>query len=233
MRKFKFEEVNSTNEVLKTKKDIEQWDTIITEVQTAGKGRRGNVWESPKGAALFSFALKEDKLLSEKDYSLLPLIAGRAMLEGLNNIEKQDYKFKWPNDIYVNDKKISGILIEKVGEFYIIGVGVNVNNTEFTGNSKNGTSLKDITGKNYEIEEIIDMLIMIFKKTWARYVRGQWESLLGDINEKNYLKGKNIEIVNGETTNGVAGKVLENGRLEVEIAGEKVELMVGDIHIKL
>jgi len=233
MRKFKFETIDSTNEYLKNKNDIAQWDTVIADIQTNGKGRRGNVWTSPKGAALFSFALREDKLLTPKDYSLLPLIAGRGLVEGLKNIENLDYKFKWPNDVYLNDKKLSGILIEKVGEYYIIGMGININNTEF-GENNNGISLKEVTGKEYDIEEVIDMQIMIFKKTWARYVRGQWNTLLGDINGMNYLYEKEINIDNGcEKIEGKAGKVLENGKLEVETKEGKIEFMVGEVHIKL
>lgn len=231
--KFKFEKLDSTNEFLKSKEDLTQWDMAIAEVQTNGKGRRGNTWVSPKGAGLFSFALKEDKLLTSKDYSLLPLIAGISMIEALKNIENLDYKFKWPNDVYLNDKKLAGILIEKIEGFYIIGMGININNEEF-GENNNGISLKTATGNNYEIEEVIDMLFMIFKKTWARYVRGQWERLLGDINEKNYLKGKDIIIINGDKKiEGKAGKVLENGKLEVTTKEGKIELMVGEIHIKL
>ena len=233
MRKFKFETLKSTNEYLKNKNDIEQWDTVIAEVQTDGRGRRGNKWESPKGAALFSFALREDEYLTEKDYSLLPLIAGRALVEAMKNIEDLDYKFKWPNDIYVYDKKLSGILIEKVNNFYIIGMGINVNNIEF-GENINGISLKTITEKEYEIEEVIDMAIMIFKKTWARYVRGQWERLLSDINELNYLRGKEIIVQgHGKEKKGIAGKILENGHLEMEVENKKEEVVVGDIHIVL
>ena len=233
MRKFKLETIDSTNEFLKNKSDIEQWDTVIAEIQTNGKGRRGNTWISPKGAALFSFALKEDKLLTPKDYSLLPLIAGRAMVEGLKNIEDLDYKFKWPNDIYLNDKKLSGILIEKIDGFYIIGMGINVNNSEF-GEGNNGVSLKNITEKEYDLEEIIDMLIMMFKKNWARYVRGQWDRLLSDINELNYLEGKEIIVDNGNIQiKGIAKKVTKTGVLEVETETGIEEIIAGEVHIVL
>jgi BirA family biotin operon repressor/biotin-[acetyl-CoA-carboxylase] ligase len=233
MRKFKFEKIDSTNEYLKNKDDLAQWDTAIADVQTDGKGRRGNKWISPKGAALFSFALREDKLLTPKDYSLLPLIAGRAMVEGLKNIENLDYKFKWPNDIYLNDKKISGILIEKVGEFYIIGMGININNEEF-GENNNGTSLTEATGKKYDIEEIVDMQIMIFKKTWARYVRGQWERLLGEINNMNFLCGKTINIETGsEILEGTAKNITFDGTLELETMEGLKEVIAGEVSIKL
>ena len=233
MRKFKFETIDSTNEYLKNKDDLAQWDTAIADIQTNGKGRRGNKWVSPKGAALFSFALREDKLLTPKDYSLLPLIAGRAMVEGLKNIENLDYKFKWPNDIYLNDKKISGILIEKVGEFYIIGMGININNEEF-GENNNGISLREATGKKYDIEEIVDMQIMIFKKTWARYVRGQWERLIREINNLNFLHGKKINIDNGsETLEGTAKNITFDGTLELETMEGLKEVIAGEVSIKL
>ncbi|MGB6128991.1 MAG: biotin--[acetyl-CoA-carboxylase] ligase, partial [Psychrilyobacter sp.] len=86
MRIFHFDELGSTSDYLKDKKDKKQWDLAIADIQTSGRGRRGNLWVSPIGAGLFSFALKEDPNLSMEEYSKLPLIVGIALLDGLKNM---------------------------------------------------------------------------------------------------------------------------------------------------
>ncbi|UUV19512.1 biotin--[acetyl-CoA-carboxylase] ligase [Fusobacteria bacterium ZRK30] len=234
MRIFHFEELGSTSDYLKEKKDKKEWDLVVADIQTSGRGRRGNLWVSPQGAGLFSFALKEDPNLSMEEYSKLPLIVGIGLLEGLKNMVELDYKFKWTNDIYLFDKKLSGILVEKVGDFFIIGIGININNSEFLGESKNGISLKSATGNKYEVLDTIKIIVNSFEKYWNRYIRGEWNEILYEINEKNYLLNKDIEIdFLGSKISGIGGKILPNGRLEVETAEGIKEFMVGEIHIKL
>ncbi|WP_028856685.1 biotin--[acetyl-CoA-carboxylase] ligase [Psychrilyobacter atlanticus] len=234
MRIFHFDELGSTSDYLKEKKNKKQWDLVIADIQSSGRGRRGNLWVSPPGAGLFSFALKEDSNLSMEEYSKLPLIVGIALLEGLKNIVELDYKFKWTNDVYLSDKKLSGILVEKVGDFFIIGIGININNLEFLGESKNGISLKSATGEKYEVLDTIKIVVNSFEKYWNRYIRGEWKEILYEINEKNYLLNRNIEIeFLGSKISGIGGKILPNGRLEVETPDGIKEFMVGEIHIKL
>jgi len=234
MRVFHFDKLGSTSDYLKNKKDKKEWDLVIADIQTSGRGRRGNLWVSPVGAGLFSFALKEDLNISMEEYSKLPLVVGIALLEGLKTVERLDYKFKWTNDIYLQDKKLSGILVEKIGDFFIIGIGININNLEFLGGSKNGISLKKETKKEYEIIDTIKIVVNSFKKYWNRYLRGGWNEILYEINQKNYLLNKKIEINFLENKiSGIGGKILTNGRLEVETIDGIKEFMVGEIHIKL
>ncbi len=234
MRIFHFDELGSTSDYLKEKKDKKDWDLVIADVQTSGRGRRGNLWVSPLGAGLFSFALKEDPNLSMEEYSKLPLVVGISLLEGLKNMVELDYKFKWTNDIYLLDKKLSGILVEKVEDFFIIGIGININNLEFLGESKNGISLRSATGNRYEVLDTIKTIVSSFEKYWNRYIRGEWNEILYEINEKNYLLNREIEVeFLGSKISGIGGKILKNGRLEVETADGIKEFMVGEIHIKL
>ncbi len=234
MRIFHFDKMGSTSDYLKEKKDKKEWDLVIADAQTSGRGRRGNLWVSPAGAGLFSFVLKEDPNLSMEEYSKLPLIVGIALLQGLKTVAGLDYKFKWTNDIYLSDKKLSGILVEKVGDYFIVGIGVNINNLKFLGESKNGISLKSVTGDEYEVINTIKIIMNSFKKYWNRYLRGEWNEILCEINEKNYLLNKEIEVdFLGGKTSGIGGKITKNGKLEVETADGIKEFMVGEIHIKL
>lgn len=230
MRIFRFNEIDSTNKYLKEKIEIEDYDCVIAEIQTAGRGRRGNVWVSNKGMGIFSFALQEKKEKTIEEYMRLPLIAGISVLAALKKIEDLDYKFKWTNDIYIYDKKICGILIEKVREFFIIGIGININNCDFGYAQDNATSLKEITGKHYSTEDIIFCVINEFKK----YLDQNWEITLKEINSYNYLKERDIEIVKDEKIlgRGIAGDILKDGTLSVKINGKDECFNIGEIHIR-
>lgn len=123
VRIFRFKEIDSTNKFLKELKEKNNFDIAIAEIQISGKGRRGNKWCSEKGGAYFSFLLKEDKNIAFEEYTKLPLVTGYSLMKTLEKIEPLlNFKFKWTNDIYENDKKISGILVEKTGDYFIIKI---------------------------------------------------------------------------------------------------------------
>lgn len=230
MRVFRFDEIDSTNKFLKEQNNLQDYDCVIAKTQTAGVGRRGNVWVSNEGMAIFSFALKEAENISLEEYMRLPLIAGISVLSGLKKIEDLDYKFKWTNDIYLDDKKLCGILVEKTKDFFIIGIGININNSDFGYVQDRAISLKNKTGNFYRIEDIIFCIINEFK----RYFSEDWSFVLKEINSYNYLKDKEIEIVKyGESLGvGVAKDIAEDGRLIVEIDGQEKLFNIGEIHIR-
>lgn len=230
MRVFRFDEIDSTNKFLKEQTNLQDYDCVIAKTQTAGVGRRGNVWVSNEGMAIFSFALKEAENISLEEYMRLPLIAGISVLSGLKKIEDLDYKFKWTNDIYLDDKKLCGILVEKTKDFFIIGIGININNSDFGYAQDRAISLKNKTGNFYRIEDIIFCIINEFK----RYFSEDWSFVLKEINSYNYLKDKEIEIVKyGESLGvGVAKDIAEDGRLIVEIDGQEKLFNIGEIHIR-
>lgn len=230
MRVFRFDEIDSTNKFLKEQNNLQDYDCVIAKTQTAGIGRRGNVWVSNEGMAIFSFALKEAENISLEEYMRLPLIVGISVLSGLKKIEDLDYKFKWTNDIYLDDKKLCGILVEKTKDFFIIGIGININNSDFGYAQDRAISLKNKTGNFYRIEDIIFCIINEFK----RYFSEDWSFVLKEINSYNYLKDKEIEIVKyGESLGvGVAKDIAEDGRLIVEIDGQEKLFNIGEIHIR-
>ena len=230
MRIFRFEEIDSTNKFLKEKKDLKSFDCAIAETQTSGIGRRGNIWVSNRGMALFSFALEKDPNISLEEYLKLPLIAGISVLSGLKKFENLDYKFKWTNDIYLHDKKLCGILIEKINDFFIIGIGININNINFGYADNVAISLKQVTNNFYSIDDIIFCIINEFKE----YLLKEWNLILQEINFYNYLKDKEIEIIKDNTTLGigVAKDIAVNGKLNVEINSKSIQFDIGEIHIK-
>ncbi len=164
MKIIRFKNIESTNQYLQRLLDegVDIMDNIVVaDFQTSGKGQGKNVWQSEEGKnLLFSIALDMSFLKAENQF-LLTQIVSVAMIDVLKNYLPENSLFiKWPNDIYYNDKKIAGILIKNeikgmmLGTS-IIGIGLNVNQTDFDENLPNPISMKIITGKDYDLEKIL------------------------------------------------------------------------------
>ena len=142
--------------------------------QTAGRGQTGNGWESEEGKNLLcSILLPPRKNLFEMNV-LVSVVVHRFLGD--------EYTIKWPNDIYWQDKKVAGILIENaiIGnevKYSIAGIGLNVNQTEWKSDAPNPVSLKQITRINYDLEELMYYLMdefdedmkMTTDELWAYY----------------------------------------------------------------
>lgn len=181
--KIYLEEVESTNqyirELCQKQDELEEGSLVWCRKQTKGRGQIGNSWESEEDKNLtFSFILYPEFIHINEQFIISELIA-ISILEELNNIASE-FSIKWPNDIYWKNKKIAGILIENdlIGaqiKQTIIGIGLNVNQTQFVSNAPNPVSLKQITGKNFILEELLDS---IMSTIYSKYLQ-----LISDGNE--------------------------------------------------
>ena len=168
MTVIRFKTLDSTNSYLQNllEEGCDVMDNIVVaDYQTSGKGQGINVWESESGKnLLFSVALDMSFLRAEEQF-LLTQIVSVAMVDALKRYLPDDELFiKWPNDIYFNDKKLAGILIKNeikgmmLGTS-IVGIGLNVNQTIFNESLPNPVSMKMITGKDYDSEEILSAVM--------------------------------------------------------------------------
>lgn len=195
MKFIKFDEIASTNDYLKKKEKLEEYEVVAAKRQTDGKGKRGSVWISGEGAALFSFAVGYDEKLANR----ITIFAGYVVYTVLKGYLAENIRngltFKWPNDIYFGDKKICGILCEKVREHIIVGIGININNTDFGIFSEKAVSLYEISGKAENVDEIIEKTVAMFS-TEISGINERWKDILQLINERSYLKDKILRIKN-------------------------------------
>ena len=147
---------------------------IYAGYQTAGRGQTGNSWESEADKNLLCSIL----LPPDKNLYFLNIAVGVALIKVIG----EDFTIKWPNDIYYGDKKAAGILIENaiIGneiKYSIAGIGLNVNQTTFVSDAPNPISLKQIRGKEYDIEELMNRVLEEVHKVlnepeeevWASY----------------------------------------------------------------
>ncbi|MCI1681187.1 MAG: biotin--[acetyl-CoA-carboxylase] ligase [Bacteroides sp.] len=151
---------------------ISEFTTVTAQFQTAGKGQRGNGWESERGKnLLFSFIFYPSFLEAKKQFILSQLIS-LAIKEELDQWT-DCISIKWPNDIYWKEQKICGILIENELTGHqidqsIAGIGININQDTFHSDAPNPVSLKQITGKEYDCNLILAGIMKRIKDYYAR-----------------------------------------------------------------
>ena len=230
MKFLKFDEIDSTNNYMKENiSSFENYDIVSAKIQTSGRGRRGNVWLSPEGMALFSFLLKTEKTLSIIEATKLPLLAGISTLIALKKIKDGAYSFKWTNDVFFNSKKLCGILIERVKDDFVVGIGINVAN-------KIPEDIKNIAismESDYNIDELILKVVEEFSAYYKRFSEGKWKEIIEEINSYNFLKDKKIRVHIGDNIfEGIAQNIVEDGRIEIEIDREVKLFSVGEIKIE-
>lgn len=150
------EEVDSTNSYVSLHADeLDDMTMVVGAVQTAGRGQRGNSWESAPGENLTATLLFRPKGIAPREQFAISEAVALAVVDFLRD-EGIDALVKWPNDIYVGDKKISGILIEhsvtstSIGHTRI-GIGLNVNQMNFVSDAPNPVSLIQLTGVRRDI----------------------------------------------------------------------------------
>lgn len=163
------EEVVSTNLSLRERLNgrlLPEGSVLWADVQTAGRGQAGNSWESEAGKNLtFSTVLYPDVIPANKQF-LISQITALSVKETLDQ-HTGEITVKWPNDIYRQDKKICGMLIENdlAGNTIccsIQGIGINLNQEIFLSNAPNPVSLTQITGLTYDREEILRQFLSHF-----------------------------------------------------------------------
>ena len=166
---IKFDLLTSTNDKMSEliKKDnLPEFSIVTTENQSIGKGQMGNSWESEPGKNLtFSIFCKPNFIPINEQFKITQIIT-LSIINSLKPILK-NISIKWPNDIYCGDKKIAGILVEnslkgsKIDDS-IIGVGLNVNQTEFHSDAPNPSSLKLLTNKEHNLDELLNKILFNF-----------------------------------------------------------------------
>lgn len=161
MRLIKLDSVDSTNSYLNGLGSAATHGTVVMAIeQTSGRGQRGNSWEAEPGANVtLSMLLRPDGLEASRQFIISQAVS-LAIVETLDHIlPGHGVSIKWPNDIYVDDRKICGILIENVltGREIArstVGIGLNVNQAVFCSDAPNPVSLYQLTGEKRDVETV-------------------------------------------------------------------------------
>ncbi len=219
---IELDEANSTNTYLSglLNSNPPHGTIVITRKQTQGRGQLTNKWESEDGRNLtFSMLLKPN--IPIIDAFWISKAVSLGIVEVLNKFY-QGFKIKWPNDIYYNDKKIAGILIENrlkadIVSHAIIGIGVNINQEVFISDAPNPISLKNIIGKESDLDEIFHQIIQSIMLWYNVLIDGNTQL----INEKYHLylykKDERHQFkVNAQTITAIIKEVKPDGELIIK-----------------
>lgn len=171
MKIIKFEKIDSTQKKAKeiaAKKETKPWTVILAKEQTRGIGRKGNFWYSPKGGLYFSIILPKSKI---EDLQTLTILAAFSVAKIIYENFKTKPFIKFPNDVYLNGKKICGVMMENiVGEcgevkFSVMGIGLNTNINNFPKDLKEtATSLKIEFKKSIANEKFLSEILNELKE---------------------------------------------------------------------
>jgi len=223
------DEIDSTQTALRASSPS-AGDVLVTEFQSAGRGRLDRTFSATKGSALlFSFYMQPTRTKTE--WGFIPLLAGLTVAEVLNvHTHSDKYSTKWPNDILINTKKVAGLLAEVSGDGVIVGIGINVSMTDDQLPVPTATSLFIESGQTIDRNALLADLLNAFAKNFQSWERGA--DLRGHYRGLSSTLGSKIEISRPDGTNqaGTAIDIDLSGALI--LAGGEV-VTVGDIsHIR-
>jgi BirA family biotin operon repressor/biotin-[acetyl-CoA-carboxylase] ligase len=192
--------------------------TLVTaDEQTAGRGRQGRTWRAPPGSALLMSLVLRD--LRET----LPLVAAVAVCEALPIAAE----IKWPNDIWVRQRKLAGILVEGRPQegWAVLGIGLNVGTREFPEELRQTATSLRLEGVEMSVEEVLERVLAALAAGLPRDAAG----VLAAWRERDALLGRPVRWANGS---GVGKGVDETGALLVDTAEGRVALQAGEVHLE-
>ena len=234
MKRIHFGSIDSTNTYLKNNyNDLDSYTFVSSDYQTHGRGRSARKWDSEGKDLLFSLLIKDSYLYTKTN--VISILSAYSILQILKEYGVNNVYLKWPNDVYVNDKKICGILLESVSkqsiECLIIGVGLNVNEESFN-KDYYATSLKLQLHKDIDIEELKNRIYQRFVENINRLIDDY--DYYDEIIKYDYLRNKEVNaLINNEKKLVRVKKINRDYSLCVESNNEEYNLYSGEISFNL
>ena len=197
---FELHEVDSTNiyAIDKLQANLAAHGTaFFANRQFAGKGQRGKNWISESGSNIILSVVIDPSFLLINQQFALSVMASLAVFDFFSSYAGEETKIKWPNDLFWRDRKAAGILIENhlqgnKWQNSVIGIGININQTEFSPLIQQAVSLKQITGKEYQPLQLAKELCGHLQKRYAALQGLQMQAQLEEYNLHLYKKNETV-----------------------------------------
>lgn len=244
--------VDSTNTMAKSlPQDTPEGSLVIAEEQTAGRGRTGKSWESPRNKGIWmSLYLKPDIL--PQDAPLITHVAALAVVRAIKSVTGIIPGIKWPNDVIIDGKKVCGILTELNAEmdcvnYVVVGIGINVNTEKFPDELKDvATSLlieyrkigahkakndvKGLIDRKHLLAEVLNHFEMLYEK----FLSGEVADIIRECKKLSVTLGKSVRII---TKSGgfdaIAVDIDDRGALIVEREdGSRQAVIAGEVSVR-
>ncbi|MBT4338012.1 MAG: biotin--[acetyl-CoA-carboxylase] ligase [Bacteroidetes bacterium] len=230
LKLIEIDELNSTNDYARElieNSGAENGMIISAAFQSHGKGQSKAVWESEKGKnILMSIILKPEFLMAEK-YFFISMIASLGIADCLHTaFGIENVKIKWPNDIYINARKVAGILIQNDLNQHgisssIIGVGLNVNQMSFSNSLPNPISMQHVLKKEIDLTFVREKLVEFILHKYHLLIEGRFEEIKANYESQLYKYNLSAEFSSQQKCfDGIIRGVDEYGKLVVETHAE-------------
>ncbi len=238
-RCFYFDEIDSTNSfVLKHAEELKSGDICIAEYQTAGRGRRGRKWASPYGSHLYASMMWQFPRGTAQATGL-SLVAGCSLAAVLQQLGLNEVAVKWPNDIYLEGKKLAGILVEMTGQadgvcLVVIGIGVNLSMPDTAAEQieqpwtdvLSQQTLPDKTEFALALHQQLKADVQRFERLGLSAFVERWRQVDLYINKTVTLLMADNEV------EGICRGIDNQGALLLEVAGEVKSFTGGEISVR-
>lgn len=203
------------------KENLDDFTVVVTKNQTEGRGQMGTVWQS-EAAKNLTFSVYKQVGTMDLEYPFyISMVSALAVLKALRFFSVPKLTVKWPNDILSENKKLCGILIENIvrqNRFAesVIGIGLNVNQLEFS-NLPQASSLMLVTGRVFDLDEVLSVIIKQLKYYFKALQAGEYEALKRDYESHLFRKDKPSTFKDeaGLVFSGFIKKVSESGNLQI------------------
>lgn len=233
---------------------VQHGQAYFAHEQLAGKGQRGRIWTAEKDAnIILSVVLNPYPLQLSQQFQLSAAVA-LAVHDFFGNYAGEDTKIKWPNDLYWQDRKAGGILIESVisssapvkkgglaesekqktaaagqWQWAVAGMGININQTSFPAALKNPVSLKQITGKNYDVVALAKELCECLYTRFNELTEKGFAAIYADYTDRLYKKDETVKLKkDNRVFESIIKSVTPTGQLVVQHSIEEL-FSFGDI----
>jgi BirA family biotin operon repressor/biotin-[acetyl-CoA-carboxylase] ligase len=210
---------------------------VIAEEQSQGRGRLDRQWQSPpRASVLLSVLLRPH--VDVATWPLIPLLTGLAVVEALSAVGQVEAELKWPNDVMVDDRKLGGILAERVADGVVVGVGLNVSTRAAELPVDTATSLALVGGAT-DREILVKEVLRALGRRYAVWcdTAGAADSVIPAYRERCGTIGHHVDLhlPGGDVVHGFATGVGDSGQLLVrdEATGDERAVLVGDVtHVR-
>lgn len=229
--------IDSTNRYLMDSliEHSKPYAVCLAEMQTSGRGRRDRAWVSPFGKNIY-LSIGFDLPGGAEALNGLSLVVGIAVVRALRSQGVVDAMLKWPNDIWVNSRKVAGILVELQGEAttgwrVIVGIGINIEMTQDEGEGidQPWTAVSEYVScsRNKMVVALLENLIDVF----TEFRSNGFEAFLAEWQQCDFLHEKKVVLSNTDA-NGIAKGVDAFGALQVDTGSELISVNAGDVSVR-
>lgn len=212
---------------------------VVADQQTAGRGRRGRSWDSPRGMDIYMTLMLKPQI-NPNNASMITLVAAMAVAKAIQQVSDLEVTIKWPNDIVINGKKVVGILTEMSAQIdyinhVVVGVGINVHNESFPEEIREtASSLLLESGKRYKRAEIIEFFLEYFEEYYEKFLETEdMSALMNEYDKMLVNRGRMVRVLDPkEPFEGKAMGITKKGELIVDTWESRKLVSSGEVSVR-